>query len=165
MVSILICVRAEWPSEFIRRMFGIFTVKLQFIVPFVIVSICYMKISMALGTRVRNMSKSRTSRKDEMERERKRKTNRMLIAMVAIFGISWLPMNLVNFISDLYKPAESWPYFQVRVRRQLEMFYCNLQTNVLICLPQFMHMQEYKLERHDFLMMLMDEPTIIFPCT
>ncbi|CAG0920763.1 unnamed protein product [Notodromas monacha] len=95
------------------RMFGIFTVKMQFVVPFVIVSICYMKISLALSTRVRNMSKSRTSRKDEMERERKRKTNRMLIAMVAIFGISWLPMNLVNFISDIFKSAESWPYFQM----------------------------------------------------
>ncbi|KAG9508643.1 RYamide receptor, partial [Fragariocoptes setiger] len=47
----------------------------------------------------------------EDERDRRtRKTNRMLIAMVVIFLISWLPLNLHNLIQDLFIDASDWNF-------------------------------------------------------
>ncbi|CAH1998613.1 unnamed protein product [Acanthoscelides obtectus] len=34
----------------------------------------------------------------------------MLIAMVAVFLVSWLPLNTVNIVNDFYQQMESWPY-------------------------------------------------------
>jgi neuropeptide Y receptor len=47
---------------------------------------------------------------EEQERERTRKTNRMLISMVVIFGISWLPLNTHNLVQDFYIPAAHWKF-------------------------------------------------------
>ena len=47
-------------------------------------------------------SKYFRSRKKKLEeQERSRRTNRMLIAMVVIFGTSWFPLNLINLLGDL----------------------------------------------------------------
>ncbi len=38
----------------------------------------------------------------------------MLIAMVTIFGASWLPLNLMNLLNDLYAETISWwKYFNL----------------------------------------------------
>ena len=43
---------------------------------------------------------------------RKRRTNRMLVAMVIIFGCCWLPLNLVNILNDYFPQAiTGWEYF------------------------------------------------------
>lgn len=34
----------------------------------------------------------------------------MLIAMVAVFLISWLPLNAINIISDFFPGMEKWKY-------------------------------------------------------
>ena len=34
------------------------------------------------------------------EEARTKRTNRMLIAMVVIFGTSWFPINLINLLGD-----------------------------------------------------------------
>ena len=39
--------------------------------------------------------------KDRAEQERRRKNNRLCVAMVVIFGVCWLPLNLINFVADL----------------------------------------------------------------
>ncbi|KAL7640167.1 UNVERIFIED_CONTAM: hypothetical protein RMT77_009581 [Armadillidium vulgare] len=102
-----------WPSEIIRQVFSLFTTIMQFVIPFIVILYCYVKISIRMSERVRFKPGSKNSKKDEMERERKKRTNRMLIAMVSIFGISWLPFNLYHLIHDYYASAAAWPYTSV----------------------------------------------------
>jgi len=39
-------------------------------------------------------------RRRRMENQRKRKTNRLLVAIALAFAISWLPLNLLNIVAD-----------------------------------------------------------------
>ncbi|ODN00510.1 Neuropeptide Y receptor type 2 [Orchesella cincta] len=99
-----------WPSEGTRQVFSGFTVTLQFILPFIIMLFCYIKVSIKLSDRAKAKPGSKNSKKEALERERKRRTNRMLIAMVFIFGMSWLPLNVVNFLNDVYIDVADWKY-------------------------------------------------------
>ena len=66
-----------------------------------------------MSERVKAKPGTKSSRKEEADRERKRRTNRMLIAMVTIFGTSWLPVNVVHLVGDYYAPAGSWGYYNL----------------------------------------------------
>ena len=46
-----------------------------------------------------------------MEIRRKRRTNKMLIAMVSIFVCCWLPLNVVHIISEYRESITEWNYF------------------------------------------------------
>lgn len=99
-----------WPREESRKAFGFSTSVLQFVIPFIIISFCYMKVCFKLRDRARQKPGTKSVRKEELERERTRRTNRMLISMVVIFGISWLPLNINNLVQDFYLPATQWRY-------------------------------------------------------
>lgn len=103
----------SWPSENFRQMYGALTASMQFVLPFIIIAFCYIKVSLKLNDRARAKPGSKNSRKEEIDRERKRRTNRMLIAMVTIFGVSWLPLNVVNLINDIHMPTGSWKYYNL----------------------------------------------------
>jgi len=94
--GIYICVET-WPSEEIRQVFSATTAVLQFVLPFIIITLCYIRVSLKLTDRARARPGNKNSKKEAVERERKRRTNRMLIAMVTIFGVSWLPLNCVIY--------------------------------------------------------------------
>lgn len=103
----------SWPSESFRQIYGGLTASMQFVLPFIIIAFCYIKVSLKLNDRAKAKPGSKNSRKEEMDRERKRRTNRMLIAMVTIFGVSWLPLNVVNLINDLHMQTGSWKYYNL----------------------------------------------------
>ncbi len=94
----------DWPHESSRKAFGLSTSVLQFVIPFIIISFCYIRVCSKLSLRAPSMNE------EEQERERTRKTNRMLISMVVIFGISWLPLNTHNLVQDFYIPAAHWKF-------------------------------------------------------
>lgn len=75
------------------------------------------KVSLKLADRSREKAKIRlrSCRGEELDRERKRRTNRMLIAMVTIFGASWMPLNLINLLNDLYAEYGMawWKYYNL----------------------------------------------------
>ncbi|GFT99372.1 neuropeptide Y receptor type 2 [Nephila pilipes] len=102
-----------WPHESSRRAFGFSTSILQFVIPFIIITFCYLKVCIKLKNRARSKPGAKSLKKEEMERERTRRTNRMLITMVVIFGASWLPINIYNLIIDFYIPAASWKFLNV----------------------------------------------------
>ncbi|XP_055381731.1 neuropeptide Y receptor type 2-like [Condylostylus longicornis] len=102
-----------WPTEHIRKVFGSITSALQFVLPFLIISFCYIAVSLQLAGRARAKPGTKTSRREEVDRDRKRRTNRMLIAMVAIFGFSWLPINVVNILNDFYAKTDDWKYYNL----------------------------------------------------
>ena len=103
----------KWPKEQARQFFTVTSLVLQYIVPCSIISYCYSKVSLAL----RKRSKSRIGtgsvnrERDEMEIRRKRRTNKMLIAMVTIFVICWLPLNIVLLANEYIIDFSSLPVF------------------------------------------------------
>lgn len=103
----------KWPTDHIRKAFGAITTIMQFVIPFIVMAFCYTCVSIKLNNRLKSRPGSKNSKKEDAERERKKRTNRMLISMVAIFGLSWLPLNLINISSDFYSLAEDWRYYMV----------------------------------------------------
>lgn len=63
-------------------------INFQFILPFVLIAISYIKIWLFLNSR-----QSMTERKSDIKR--KKRLLRMLIVMVVIFAICWFPFNLL----------------------------------------------------------------------
>lgn len=102
-----------WPSDKTRKIFGVFTFVLQFLVPFLVIAICYTCVSIRLNDRARSKPGAKTTRREEADRDRKKRTNRMLISMVAIFGISWLPLNLINILNDFNASMADYNYFLI----------------------------------------------------
>jgi len=99
-----------WIKPESRTAFAFSTTILQFVVPFIIIAFCYINVSCKLRERARCKPGAKSARKEELERERTRRTNRMLIAMVMIFGVSWLPLNLYNLVIDLIEGAHDYPW-------------------------------------------------------
>ncbi|KAH8307423.1 hypothetical protein KR044_011716, partial [Drosophila immigrans] len=108
--TLMVC-EENWPAEQYRKVFGAITTVLQFLLPFFIISICYVWISVKLNQRARAKPGSKSSRREEADRDRKKRTNRMLIAMVAVFGLSWLPINLVNIFDDFNDKSKDWRFY------------------------------------------------------
>lgn len=103
----------HWPSEKARKIFSTTTTTLQFILPFLVIAFCYVCVSFKLNDRARSKPGKKSSKRDEIDRERKKKTNRMLIAMVAIFGVSWFPLNIVNILNDFDDTINCWRYYNI----------------------------------------------------
>ncbi|XP_049809271.1 prolactin-releasing peptide receptor-like [Schistocerca nitens] len=102
-----------WPTERARQVYGALTATVQFALPFLVVTFCYVRVSVKLGDRARSKPGSKNSRREEADRERKRRTNRMLIAMVTIFGVSWMPLTVLNLTNDVYMSTGRWEYFNL----------------------------------------------------
>lgn len=102
-----------WPSPKERNVFSACTTSMQFILPFIVILFCYIKVSIKLADRAKAKPGSKNSKKEALERERKRRTNRMLIAMVMIFGVCWLPINVLNLLNDVYPDAAAWEYYNL----------------------------------------------------
>lgn len=100
-----------WPSEKLRRIFGSVTSCLQFVLPFIVIAFCYTCVSFKLNDRAKAKAATKNSRKEEIDKNRKRRTNQMLIAMVSIFGLSWLPLNIINLCNDYYMYAIHLEYY------------------------------------------------------
>ncbi|KAK3758629.1 hypothetical protein RRG08_019539 [Elysia crispata] len=81
--SVYLCAE-QWPKPQARQFFTVTSLVLHYIVPCVIISFCYIKVSVALRKRskVKIGSGQRTREREEMEIRRNRRTNKMLIAMV-----------------------------------------------------------------------------------
>lgn len=103
----------SWPSDKSRKIFGVCTTILQFLIPFLVIALCYTCVSIRLNDRARSKPGAKNTRREEADRDRKKRTNRMLISMVAIFGISWLPLNLINIFNDFYAQMTEWNYYFV----------------------------------------------------
>lgn len=101
----------DWPGEEYRKIFGGLTTMMQFVIPFFLIAFCYICVSIRLNDRARSKPGTKNSRKEEADRERKKRTNRMLIAMVVIFLLSWLPLNVINIINDFTDQIDKWKYY------------------------------------------------------
>ncbi|KAF5401178.1 Neuropeptide Y receptor invertebrate [Paragonimus heterotremus] len=101
--------RENWPKESSREVFTVVSFVLQFVVPCSIISICYFRISLILRMRLRTKIGKATKRRlqDENEIRRKKRTNTILIAMVVIFVICWIPLNMLFIAMDVLSEGQT----------------------------------------------------------
>lgn len=95
-----------------KTVYGIFTNITQFVIPFITIIICYASVIQRLNKRSNERPGGpRSSSREAQERTRTKRTNRMLIMMVIVFGVCWLPLNSINFLADLNGRIYCWEYF------------------------------------------------------
>lgn len=87
----------HWPDQKGRIYYSIFSLVIQYLLPFVVVSYTYTKIYL-------KVNRGNSMARQERERERRlKKTNSLLVAMALAHCVSWLPLNTLNLIGDLYE--------------------------------------------------------------
>jgi neuropeptide Y receptor len=95
----------NWPFDHGRAYYSVFTLIIQYIVPIMIVSAAYLRISYKLRYRFATgfVSSEESSQKGrrQLRGRRLQRTNILLGSIAIIFCISWLPLNLFNLIADL----------------------------------------------------------------
>lgn len=84
----------------LKRFFELASLVLQYLIPFIVITFCYTVIWIILSKRTKP---GRTKEKEQIELKRKKRTNRMLVAMVAIFAGCWMPLNIVHLIMEFKK--------------------------------------------------------------
>ncbi|KAL4216733.1 hypothetical protein ACF0H5_024456 [Mactra antiquata] len=98
MVDAKIC-EEDWGGQKYRNVFNIFVFCIMFAWPFIIMTIAYMVIWHTLWFADPELSAvSHGNRsKDNLILHQRRRTVKMLICVVTIFGLSWLPYYIVEF--------------------------------------------------------------------
>lgn len=105
-----------WPTEDIRKLFGTVTSILQFFLPFFIILLCYLCIFCKLQKNKKKLAKNKNSKKkvnSEKVLRKKTTTNQMLVLMVGIFGVCWLPLNLINIFEDFNMNLNEHTYYNL----------------------------------------------------
>lgn len=91
-----------------RRFFNLASMVLQYLIPFTVITYSYIKVWIILSNRTRP---GKTKEKEQLELKRKKRTNRMLIAMVLIFAGCWMPLNCVYLIMEFNSGFTKQSYF------------------------------------------------------
>ena len=65
-------------------------------------------LAILLHLQVKIGSGARSREREEQEIRRKKRTNKMLIAMVIIFMCCWMPLNIVLLVREYETAVEHW---------------------------------------------------------
>lgn len=87
------------------------TLILTYVLPLVIISVSYLKISVKLKNRV--VPGSVTQSQAESDRVRRRKTFRLLVLVVVAFAVCWMPLHIFNVIKDIDIKLIDKKYFNI----------------------------------------------------
>ncbi|RWS30988.1 Neuropeptide Y receptor type 6-like protein [Leptotrombidium deliense] len=89
--------------------------KNYYILPTITVSVSYICICNRLNNRMveKTKFKSQIAERREKDRERVNRTNLLLRFTAIIFGISWLPLNILNIVSDSWFTFENESTFRI----------------------------------------------------
>ncbi|CAM1325958.1 NPY1R (predicted) [Pycnogonum litorale] len=98
-----------WPIEHGRAMYSVMVMIFQYLFPIITLVIIHFRICKRLKNRFSLRMNYRRAACDRQEyettersraRERKNRTNHLLLAIACIFAVTWLPLNILNLISD-----------------------------------------------------------------
>ncbi|XP_048219550.1 galanin receptor type 1 [Perognathus longimembris pacificus] len=78
----------QWPSRLHKRAYVLCTFVFGYLLPLLLICFCYAKVLNHLHKKLKNMSK-----KSEAS---KKKTAQTVLAVVVVFGISWLPHHVIH---------------------------------------------------------------------
>ncbi|NXU67490.1 PRLHR protein, partial [Horornis vulcanius] len=81
-----------------RLAYAYSTLIITYVLPLAVISLSYLRISVKLKNRV--VPGNVTQGQAEWDRARRRKTFRLLVLVVAAFGVCWLPLHIFNMIKD-----------------------------------------------------------------
>ncbi|KAL3075244.1 hypothetical protein niasHS_014973 [Heterodera schachtii] len=99
------CVEDWGTNELYREIYGTILLIVQFFVPLLIITICYIGISVRLNRNIllrrKKMGNSWLRHRQSMADRRRQRTNRMFILMVCAFVLSWIWFILFNLLRDL----------------------------------------------------------------
>lgn len=91
-----------WPIAHGRGIYSVISMIFQYLVPITIVSIVYLRISDKLQKRlIRRQKLTQLECQQKRQLDSIRKTHTMLIMVSLLFGLCWLPLNLLNIINDI----------------------------------------------------------------
>ncbi|XP_067909483.1 prolactin-releasing peptide receptor-like [Heterodontus francisci] len=97
--DLTICEEFWMGMEKPRLVYAYSTLLVTYVLPFSVISLSYLRISVKLKNRV--VPGNITQTQAEWDRARRRKTFRLLVLVVAVFGLCWLPLHLFNVIKDI----------------------------------------------------------------
>lgn len=96
------CTESEWNNPTQRKIYGTFLIFVQFIVPLIVITNAYCTI--ALYNHRSTAFYKRVSLQSSMERRKslylRKRTNRMLAAMIISFAAASAPLLLINILND-----------------------------------------------------------------
>ncbi|KJH48532.1 7 transmembrane receptor [Dictyocaulus viviparus] len=104
--SLKFCGEFNWAQEdHTKLLYGISLLVVQFVIPAVIMSLCYWKILQKVRADwIVEEGSMLTAAQQAQTAVRKRRVMYVLILMVVVFMTSWLPLSAVNLIKDLEIP-------------------------------------------------------------
>lgn len=108
----------QWASSIInQRTYGLFVLTLQYGLPTVVTTICYITISRYLKRchAVRLEKLHVQSKSERKANDRRRRANGMMISMVCCFVLLWTPFNALNLLRDfgLFPYLFDWSMFGI----------------------------------------------------
>jgi neuropeptide Y receptor len=101
--------KESWPIPMSKRFFNLASYVLQYLIPFTVITYSYVKVWIVLSKRTRPGTR-REQEREHIELKRKKKTNRMLVAMVVIFAGCWMPLNCVHLLMEFHEPFNTKSY-------------------------------------------------------
>ncbi|XP_075238325.1 neuropeptide Y receptor type 2-like [Lycorma delicatula] len=90
----------KWPSRTWQYVYTICLMVVQFLVPFLVLSVIHTKISAYLSVRL-STPRDNTCKRAKREWRRNRRTMIILSCIAIVFAVSWLPMTAFNLAMEL----------------------------------------------------------------
>lgn len=92
----------NWPNALSRQIFTALSLLLQFFIPLIVIALLYYLIFVRLRRRVNTKQNAGKTR-----------TNKMLLAVVSVFAVTWLPYNILTICSEFWNYQVTGRYFRM----------------------------------------------------
>ncbi|ESO82243.1 hypothetical protein LOTGIDRAFT_55047, partial [Lottia gigantea] len=99
---------SRFPSDVFEQYLSVVTLFLQYFIPLTIIGIAYGRIVHKLW--LRTHVGAVTEYQQMSQARSKRKSIKLLIAVVIVFALCWLPINLYHILTDFHPDAEVFHY-------------------------------------------------------
>ncbi|XP_069125615.1 RYamide receptor-like [Argopecten irradians] len=90
-----------WPDDSLRSIYGICIMMLQYFIPLIVMTFCYIHIGIIVWAK--QIPGEASPRRDERRAVSKKKTIKMIIIVIISFLLAWLPIHVITIIGDLDK--------------------------------------------------------------
>ncbi|XP_070539590.1 prolactin-releasing peptide receptor-like [Ptychodera flava] len=135
----------SWPSAKSKQSYTLTIFSFQYALPIFFIATSYARVWVKLRNRV--MPGVLTSEQIQSDTVRRQKTNKMLMAVVAVFGVCWLPLNVWIVISEFN--------FKLLNDRWIDLSYhiCHSLAMVTTCINPFLYGRLSDAFRKEFITM------------